>query len=150
MTETPTSDHRRAEQRARDGADAEAGVEPRHDRAPEALLDERPLHVHRDVPRAVARAEQEEPDDDGRDAEPVADRRDREAGGGDERRDHDRARCSQARHDHAGERQRDDRSRRDRQQQQAQARRAEVSPSRTCGMRDAQLEKMKPAPKNAA
>ena len=47
-------DHRRAEQRAGDGADAEAGMEARHDRAPEALLDGRALDVHRNVPGAVA------------------------------------------------------------------------------------------------
>ena len=78
VTETPSGDHRRTEQRAGDGSDAEAGVEPRHDRAPEPLLDERALHVHRDVPGAVPRAEQEQPDDDRRDADLVADRRDRE------------------------------------------------------------------------
>ena len=79
MTETPSGDHRGAEQGAGDGADAEAGVEPRQDRASEALLHERSLDVHRHVPDAVADAQQEEADDDRRDADAVAERRDREA-----------------------------------------------------------------------
>ena len=72
VTGTSERDHRRADQRAGDRAEAEPGVEARHDRAAEALLDERALDVHRDVPGAVAEAEQEQADDDRGDADPVA------------------------------------------------------------------------------
>ena len=143
-------DHRRAEQRAGDGSDAEAGVEPRHDRATETLLDERSLHVHRDVPGAVSRAEQEEPDDDRRDADLVADRRDRKAAGGDERRDHDRARGTEPRHDHPGERQRETEPAAIASSRKPRLAGRRCRPSRTCGMRDAQLEKMKPEPMKTA
>ena len=50
-----------------DRAEAEAGVEPRHDRAAEAALDLGPLDVHRDVPHAGADAVGEEADGGDRD-----------------------------------------------------------------------------------
>ena len=63
---------RRADRSTRNRADAEARVEARHDRAAQALLDLRALDVHRDVPRAVADAEQEQADNDWHNADAVA------------------------------------------------------------------------------
>ena len=126
MTETPSEHHRGAEQRPGDGSDAEAGVEPRQDRAPEALLDERPFDVHGDVPGAVADAEQEEPDDDRGHARPVAERRRGESDRAEDRHDRDRAGRAQPRDDRPGERKGDQRACRDREQQQAEAGRAQA------------------------
>ncbi len=44
-------DHRRSDQRSRHRAETEAGVEARHDRTAQQLLDEGSVHVHRHVPR---------------------------------------------------------------------------------------------------
>ena len=52
--------HRRAAERAGHGPQAERGVEAGHDRAAEAALDDRALHVHRDVPGAERDAEDEQ------------------------------------------------------------------------------------------
>ena len=56
-------DQQHAEQGADDRAAAEAGVEARHDRAPQAALDLGALDVHRHVPDADAEAVDEEPGD---------------------------------------------------------------------------------------
>ena len=119
-------DHAGTEQRPGDGSDAEAGVEPRQDRPPQALLDERPLDVHGDVPGAVADAEQEQPDDDREDSHAVAQRRDRETDRAEDRHDRDRAGGAQPRDHRPSQRQGDERARRHGQQQQAEAGRAEV------------------------
>ena len=55
-TGTPSAVTRTPIAGADDRAEAPAGVEPRHDRPPEPLLDRRALHVHGDVPDAGADA----------------------------------------------------------------------------------------------
>ena len=95
-------------------------------------------------------AEQEQPDDDRRDADLVADRRDRKPAGRDERRDHDRARSAEPRHDHPGERQRDDRPAAIASSRRPRLAGLRSRPSRTCGMRDAQLANAKPEPMKTA
>ena len=74
-----------ADQRAGDRADAPPGVEPRHDRLAEQAFDEGSLHVHPDVPGAVAEAEEEQPGGHRPDAELVAGA-DQEQPGGEHRR----------------------------------------------------------------
>ena len=147
MTETPSGDHRGAEQRSGDGADAEAGVEPRQDRAAEALLDERALDVHGHVPGAVAEAEQEEADDDRDDSHSIAEGRGREPDAAEDRHGGDRARGAEPCDDRPRQRQGDQRARRDRSSSRPSSPGLSFRPSRTCGMRDAQLANAKPAPK---
>ena len=65
-------DHGGTDQCASDGSEAEAGMEAGHDGPSEVLLDERPVHVHRHVPRAGGQPEEEQPDDDRCDTDPVA------------------------------------------------------------------------------
>ncbi|WP_238539374.1 hypothetical protein [Janibacter hoylei] len=52
--------HPRRDERAEHGAAGEEGVEDRHDRAPEALLDGGTLVVHRDVPQRDADGDDED------------------------------------------------------------------------------------------
>ena len=87
--------HDRAHGGSADGPDAEAGVELRHDRPPQTLLDGRALDVHGHVPDAVAEADQGQPDDRRGDADQRADGHHREADRQADR--HDRPRCGRRR-----------------------------------------------------
>ncbi len=119
-------DHRGADERAGDAADAVAGVEARHDRAPEPPLDGRRLDVHRDVPGAPGEAEGEQADHDRQHADQVAEGDRRDAGADDDRHHLDRAARAEAVDDRAGERQRQQRARGDREQHEAERGRAQV------------------------
>ena len=59
VTGTCSGDRDRADQGARHGSEAPAGVEARHDRAPEELLDGSALDVHRRRPRCRCRSRTE-------------------------------------------------------------------------------------------
>ena len=88
---------------ADDGAAAEGGVEVRHDRPTQELLDLGALEVHADVEDAGAETHEEEPQHGerpalgDRDAEPEAD----EAGALDDRRAHEGAGGAEPVHDEA-------------------------------------------------
>lgn len=112
--------HGRAQQRARHGADAVAGVEPRHDRPAEPPLHHRALDVHRDVPGRAEEAEQQQTGDQQRDAQPIAetdhDQRDARCGG----HPRDRAALAEPVHHPSGERPGDQRACRPGEQDRAQ------------------------------
>ena len=113
-------DQGRTEERPGDRAEAEPGVEARHDRAALTLLDLRACDVHGDVPGPVAEPHEEQADDHGRHTVRVPDRDGREADGQQDRHREDRARRAQPGDDDAGDGQGDDRADGEGQQDQAE------------------------------
>ena len=122
----PAGDHRRADECAGNGPEAEAGVESGHDGSTELLLDEGAVHVDRHVPGAGREPEEEQADHDRCDADPVTEchRQQRHAEQG--CRDDDRPARSEAGDHRAGQGQGEERTDGDREQDQAELGRFEV------------------------
>ena len=131
VTGTSQGDHRGADQRAGDGADAEAGVEARHDRPAQPAFDHRALHVHRDVPGAVGRSRTRTGRRPPARRRPGSRRRPRPAP---TRQQHghrgDRAAGAEPGDERAGQRQRDHRAGGDGEQHQPELGRGEVAAGR--------------------
>ena len=98
--------HAGADQRSGDRADAERGMEARHDRPIELLLDRTSLDVHGDVPLAGAEPEHEQPSADHHGSDLGADGDDRKACHRHHRHDRDRAGGTESVHDEPGRGQR--------------------------------------------
>ena len=144
-------DHHGAEARAGHRADAEAGVEPRHDGPPQVPLDLGALHVHRDVPRAHGEAGEEQRDRQRQHPDAGSQRDAGHRGGHEHRHRRHGSPRPEAGDDHPRHAAARSPSRPRMPGGPGPARTATgPSRSRTCGMREAQLAKVIPVATNAA